>query len=107
MSSDNQKPIEDRLWAAASYIWFVSIVAIAARRQNAFINFHANQGLLLLVISLVAMLVPLIGQIVQLVIFVVAICAMIQALSGKEWKLPAGADQAQQLGAWVVRVLKL
>ncbi len=105
--SNTMMPIEDRLWAAASYVWFVSIVAIAARRNNAFVQFHANQGLLLFIASIVAMLVPVIGWIAQLAIFVVAVCAMIQALSGKEWKLPVGADQAQQLGAWVVRTLKL
>lgn len=105
--SNVQIPREDRLWAAASYIWFVSLIAIAARRQNAFITFHASQGLLLFVVSLLATIVPVIGQLVQLVIFVVAVCAIVQALSGKEWKLPVGADQAQQFGAWVVRVLKL
>ena len=98
---------EDRLWAAASYIWFVSVIALAARHKNAFIRFHANQGLLLFVVSLVASLIPLIGQIAQVILFVIAVIGIIQALSGKEWQLPVFADKAVQLGDWLIRFFKL
>jgi uncharacterized membrane protein len=102
-----QIPREDRLWAAASYIWFISIIALAARRHNAFIRFHANQGLFLFVAALIFSLIPVIGWIMEVVIFVVVVCAVIQALSGKQWPLPLYADRAVQLGDWVVRVFKL
>ena len=98
---------EDRLWAAASYLWVISLVAMAARKNNDFVRFHANQGALLFVISVALMFIPGIGWLLNIVIGVIAIIGIIKAIQGIRWPLPIGADVAKRLGDWIMATLKL
>jgi len=104
MSEDKKVTQDDKVWGLLSYLWVVSIVALAMKKNNDYVRFHANQGALLFVISLVG-IIPMLGQLVGLIVFIVAIIGMIKAYNGEKWPIPVFAKQAKEFGGWVVKTL--
>jgi len=103
----NNQPESGRLWAAAGYLWIISIFVLAARKNDDFVRFHANQGALLFVISIPMFFIPIIGWMVNLLIGVLAIAGILKALSGERWELPFLEETAVKFGAWVIKTFKL
>lgn len=97
---------DDKVWGVLSYLWILSIVALAMKKDNDYVRFHANQGALLFVISLVG-IIPMLGQLVGLIVLIVAIVCIIKAYSGEKWPIPIFAKQAKEFGGWVVKTLNL
>ena len=100
-------PSEKKIWAAVGYLWILSLVALAARKDNDFVRFHASQGALLFVVSLVLWLIPIVGWLLNIVVGVVAIFGIIKALQGEKWELPIVGGMAKNLGDWIIKTLKL
>lgn len=104
----NTKPnIEEKIWAAAAYVWILSLVVLASRKDNDYVRFHANQGALLFLISVVLMIVPLLGWLLNLIVVLVMVVGLVKALMGEKWHLPFIADMAKSFGDWIVKALKL
>ncbi|MAF14095.1 MAG: hypothetical protein CMI53_04370 [Parcubacteria group bacterium] len=100
-------PSEKKVWAAASYLWILSLVVLAARKNNDYVRFHASQGVLLFVISILAFLTGPFMVIVNLVVAVAAIFGIIKALQGDKWEIPVIGGWAKGLGNWIIKTLKL
>ena len=98
---------EDKVWGAVGYLWILSLVALAARKNNDFIRFHASQGALLFAISLALMLIPGIGWFINLLVAIVAIVGIIKALQGERWPAPLVGGMAKQFGDWIIKTAKL
>lgn len=98
---------EGRLWAAASYLWIISIVVLAVRKNDNFARFHANQGSLLFIISIPMMFIPVVGWLINLIICILAIIGIIKALTGERWELPLLGSVAAKFGGWIVKTFKL
>lgn len=56
--------------AAFSYVWIMSVIVFASRRNSKFAQFHSKQGMVLFFLSIPIWLIPVIGHF--LTIFVVA-----------------------------------
>ena len=85
----------NKLMAAISYIWILFIVPLVAAKDDAFARYHANQGLLLFLASIVLGIIgviPVIGTIIALVggiaTFALMILGIINALKGEMKPLP-------------------
>jgi len=76
---------ENKDIAALSYAWVLSVAVYLAKRNSPFVRFHAKQGILLFILSVVFWSVPMVGKLLELV--VLAFCAMgfIAAAQG-QWK---------------------
>ncbi|MFA5022420.1 MAG: hypothetical protein WC508_05060 [Patescibacteria group bacterium] len=98
---------EEKIWAAVGYLWILSLVALAARKNNEFVRFHANQGILLFVVSVILCFIPVVGWLLNILIGITAIVGIIKALQGEKWPLPVAADLAKNLGDWIIKTLKL
>ena len=106
--AETKKPnSEQKLWAAAGYLWILSLVVLAARKNNEYIRFHASQGVLLFVASIVFMVTGPFAVILNLIVGVGAIVGIIKALQGEKWELPVVGGWAQKLSDWVIKTLKL
>lgn len=85
-------PTSDRnMMAAFSYVWILSLVMLVAKRNEPFVQFHAKQGIVLLIISIIASIlfvVPPIGAICWMLAAAGMVVGFIQAWQGKEYKLP-------------------
>jgi len=98
---------EEKVWGAVSYLWILSLVALAARKNNEYIRFHANQGILLFIASLVFFLTGPFVIILNMIVGIAAIVGIIKALQGEKWELPVVAPFAVKLGDWIIKTLKL
>jgi len=107
MTETKINPSEKKVWAAVGYLWILSLVALAARKDNDFVRFHASQGTLLFIISVVLWFIPVIGWLLNIVIGVVAIVGIIKALQGEKWEIPVIGSAAKGLGDWIIKTLKL
>ena len=89
---DKIPPTSDHnLMAALSYVWVLSLVMLLIRRGDAFIQFHAKQGTVLLIISIIASIllwVPVLGFVVWALSIAGMVVGFINAWQGKESKLP-------------------
>jgi uncharacterized membrane protein len=94
-----QEDIEDnKVMAALAYILFFLPLIVCP--ESAYGKFHANQGLVLLIISvagsivfgIISAIIPFIGWIIQLIfslaVLAFAILGIVNALNGKANKLP-------------------
>lgn len=94
-------PTTDRnLMAALSYVWLLSLVMFIIKRDDAFIQFHAKQGVILLIISAVASIllwVPVLGFIAWFLSIAGMVVGFIHAWQGKEYKLPYIYGWSQKL----------
>lgn len=97
---------EAKIWAAAGYLWVISLVVLAARKNNDYIRFHANQGTLLFALSIIFMVIPILWFL-NIVVAIAAIFGILKAWQGEKWELPALAGMAKSLGDWIVKTLKL
>ena len=97
---------EEKIWGALSYLWILSIVALAARKNNAYIRFHANQGFFLFILSLFWWF-PFFGWILGFIVIVTAIVGMAKSMKGEKWALPVLADTAEKSGEWLIKTIKL
>lgn len=86
---------KNTLMAVLSYIGILVIIPYLIAREDGFVRFHIQQGLVLLVIeiallvigSMIFLLIPLI-QIINLALLVLAIIGIINAIKGREKPLP-------------------
>lgn len=107
MAETKKASSEEKVWGAISYLWVLSLVALAARKNNDFIRFHANQGLLLFAFSIPFIFIPVLGWFSNILIAIACIAGIIKALQGEKWPLPLVADIAKTFGNWVIKTIKL
>lgn len=88
---------ENKVLAAISYLWIISLIILLVKKESAFAKFHAKQGLILWIFSIVFWIIPVIGWILNLVILVFIIIGFIQAISGKWWKVPLVGQLAEKI----------
>lgn len=97
---------DEKVMGAIAYLGILFLVPLLAKKDSKFAMFHAKQGLVLfiveiilwivnfvLVISVVGLFIAWILWIIWFIILIFALIGLIQALSGKYWKLPV-------LGGW-------
>ena len=97
---------EQKIWGALSYVWILSVVVLAARKNNEYVRFHANQGFLLFILSLFFWF-PVLGWLLAVIVTILVIIGIFKSLQGEEWPLPILAQPAKQIGGWFVKTIKL
>jgi uncharacterized membrane protein len=106
MSTTKKITQDDRVWGALSYLWILSIFVLAMKKDDEYIRFHANQGALLFVASLVG-IIPVLGWFLSIIICILMVLGIAKAYNGEKWELPIGANVAKDFGGWLVEKLKL
>ncbi len=89
-----------RLMAALSYLNVLFLVPLLFAKKDEFVKFHLKQGIVLFAAYVVASAVvwfPFVGWMIALFLLAVSIYGFLQALSGKEWKLPYIGDYASRI----------
>jgi len=98
-------------WCILSYGYIFSLVPLLAQRDNKFIQFHAKQGLALLIIAAALLLflmflgfIPVISELMSmfsfllhLALFLISLLAITQAFQGKKFRLPIITYLAEKL----------
>ena len=91
---------EQKMMAALSYVGFLVLVPLFVSRDDKYVNWHAKQGLVLLIGLILAVVaaqwIAAVGNILFLVLLLVDVAALVQALLGKWWKIPVIGEIAQK-----------
>lgn len=99
---DQQDIEKNKLMAVLAYIGILVLIPIFAAKDSKFARFHANQGLVLMIVEIaisviigilswipvVGVIISIIGGLVGLCAFVLAIIGIINAVNGKAKELP-------------------
>lgn len=99
--------MEEKVWGAVSYVWVLSLVALAARKNNDYVRFHASQGTLLFILTLIFMIIPVIGWLINILLIIVMIIGIVKSLQGQKWEIPVVAGVSKTLADWIVKKAKL
>lgn len=97
---DSEDIESNKVVAAIGYIWILCFVPLFLKRQSAFCQFHAKQGLVLFIIEVVGWLVfwiPVIGWLLLVFIILLAVMGFVNALQGNFWKMPIIGDLADKI----------
>ncbi len=85
----DKKDIEDnKIIAALGYVWILCLVPLFLKRNSKFAQFHAKQGVLLLIVETVAFIIPVIGWFFYIIALIYALIGIKSALEGKYWEMP-------------------
>ncbi len=80
--------------------WITGIIFVVLEKKSTFVKFHAWQSIMtfgvLFVVSLIVSWIPVVSWIIGILIFVLWIILLIQAGSGKMWKVPWAGDWAEK-----------
>lgn len=90
---------QNKFLAAISYVWILCIISILCSKNDAFVRYHANQGLVLFIANVIVGIanyiiafVPIVGAVVALALniacFVLMILGIVNAVTGKMKQLP-------------------
>lgn len=71
--------------AALGYVWVLSLVVLFAKRDSAFVQFHARQGAVLFGLSLVVWAMPFVGKLAELLVLALCLVGFLHAAQS-EWK---------------------
>jgi uncharacterized membrane protein len=94
----SEKDITDNKYIAAlSYIGILFLIPLLAKKDSPFAQFHAKQGLVLCVVSILFSFIPFFGWLVNLGLFVVVVIALIKTLSGEAWEIPFVKDAVKKI----------
>ncbi len=95
---------EDRLFLVLSYLHLLALIPLFLRRDSAYVQWHAKNGLVLGLSASVALAViafiPIINLLELLLgpaVLIVHVIAIVKALSGVRWRVPVITDWAEKL----------
>lgn len=74
--------------AAVSYTLVLAPILLFGRKESSFIQFHAKQGSVLLVIAVLFWVIPFVGRFLELIIVGLAVAGFFHASQGKRYELP-------------------
>jgi uncharacterized membrane protein len=74
--------------AAISYVWILSIAVFFGVPDSPFARFHARQGVVLFLMTIVAALLPVIGKLLLLILFAAMIYGFANATRGRAALVP-------------------
>jgi len=89
-NSKNSKKLDvelNKAVAALSYLWILFLVPLLLKRNSEFAQFHAKQGLVLFIGSLLT-IIPVIGWVLSLVLIVISVISIVKTLNGEWFKIP-------------------
>jgi len=106
MSEQKEKKTPDEnIISAIGYIWLLFLIPLFLKKDSQYCQFHAKQGMVLFIFSLLVMIlggVPVVGWLIimplgWLAIIILTLLGFVNALQGKQWKMPI-------LGKWAKKI---
>lgn len=85
--ADTQQSSDDKLFGALAYISIISIIMYVLKKNNTFVAFHARQGMVLFIASLL-WFIPVLGWIAALLAYVGMVIGFIKAYNGEKYEMP-------------------
>lgn len=74
--------------AAFSYVWIMSVIVFASRRDSPYIQYHAKQACILFILSIPVAMIPFFGRYLVFLILAGMLLGFINAANGRREELP-------------------
>lgn len=74
--------------AAFSYVWIMSVVVFASRRDSPFAQYHSKQACILFLISIPVAMIPFLGRYLVFIVLAGMLLGFINAANGRREELP-------------------
>ena len=87
---------ENKVLALLSYLGVLVIIPLLLKKDSPFVQFHAKQGLVLLVGWVISWF-PVLGWIVGIIVFVLSVMGIINVLDGEKKRLPIVGELAEKI----------
>jgi fumarate reductase subunit D len=97
MAEETVKTSDSNLMGAISYLWILSIVMLLVKKDDAYVQFHAKQGVVLFVASIILWVIPIVGWLLNIVVTIAVILGFIKALQGEKYEMPLVSDIAKKI----------
>ena len=97
---------ENKIWGVLAYIWILSVVVFATKKDSPFALYHAKQGLVIFALSVINTVVDwiipsyfwyFVALIINLALLVLAIIGIVYALGGEKKEVPLIGQIAKKL----------
>ena len=88
---------DSKLFAALSYLWLLSVVMLVLKKDDEFVKFHAKQGTVIFVASIILWFIPILGWLLQIAVLIAVVIGFLKAYSGERFKLPVIGDLADKI----------
>ena len=85
---DEKDIADNKVYAILSYFWILFLVPLLAAKESRFARFHANQGLVLFLASIICGVIPIVGWILGVVVLILEIIGIVNAAQGKAKEVP-------------------
>lgn len=79
---------ENKDLAALSYAWIMSVVLLFLKKHSPFVHFHAKQGTVLFILSLLFWKIPYANRILELLVFFLMVWGFLASAQGRWTELP-------------------
>lgn len=102
MEAPVEAPVEEKasdsnLMAALSYLWILSAVMLMIKKDDPYVAFHAKQGLVLFLASIILWFVPFFGWFLQMAVVLGVVVGFVKAMSGERYRMPLVGDLAEKI----------
>jgi uncharacterized membrane protein len=74
--------------AAFSYVWIMSVVVFASRRDSPFAQYHSKQACILFLLSIPVAMIPFLGRYLVFIVLAGMLLGFINAANGRREELP-------------------
>ncbi|HRH93496.1 MAG TPA: hypothetical protein PKV72_03100 [Candidatus Peribacteria bacterium] len=74
--------------AAFSYVWIMSVIVFASRRDSPYIQYHAKQACILFILSIPVAMIPFFGRYLVFLVLAGMLLGFINAANGRREELP-------------------
>lgn len=97
---------ENKIWGVLAYIWILSVVVYITKKNSPFALYHAKQGLVIFVLSVINSvlnwIIPgslwyVISMLISIALLVLAIMGIVYALGGQKKEIPLIGQLAKKL----------
>lgn len=87
---------DNKIWALLSYLGVLVLVPLLGKKESPFVQFHAKQGVVLL-IGWVVSWFPVFGWAIGLIVFVLSIIGIVNVFNGEKKNLPIVGELAEKI----------
>jgi uncharacterized membrane protein len=88
---------DEKLMGAFSYLWVLSLIILVIKRESEYVKFHARQGFVLFIISIIFLWIPGLNVIVGIAYVLASIYGIYNAMMGQKRELPLIGRFAQRI----------
>jgi len=88
---------DDKTFGAIANLWILSIIILIMKKDSDFVKFHARQGLVLFLATIILGWIPVLGWVLVLIASLMMLFGAYKAATGEMWEMPIIGPLAKKI----------